>query len=50
LYPPLRFASLYVAVGTARKTGVHRPPEPLFNPKDHDRATCRAALHLLRDS
>jgi hypothetical protein len=35
LYPPLRFASLYVAVGTARNTSVHRPPEPLFNPQDH---------------
>ncbi|CAK7281074.1 hypothetical protein SGPA1_11867 [Streptomyces misionensis JCM 4497] len=23
LYPPLRFASLYVAIGTARNTGLH---------------------------
>jgi hypothetical protein len=50
LYPPLRFASLYVAVGTARDIGVHRPPEPLFKTQDHDRETRRAALHLLRDS
>jgi hypothetical protein len=35
LYPPLRFASLYVAIGTARNTGLHRSPEPLYKPQDH---------------
>jgi hypothetical protein len=33
LYPPLRFASLYVAIGTARRNGPHRSPEPLLKPR-----------------
>jgi hypothetical protein len=35
LYPPPRFASLFLAIGTARNTSLHRSPEPLFKPKDH---------------
>ncbi|GGY46652.1 hypothetical protein GCM10010384_61380 [Streptomyces djakartensis] len=34
MYPRLRFASLYVAIGTARNTGLHWSPEPLFNSQE----------------
>jgi hypothetical protein len=36
LNPPLRFASLYVALGTARNTGHQRDPESLLTSQDHN--------------
>jgi hypothetical protein len=33
LYPPLRFASLYVALGTALQTASHQSPESLSEPR-----------------
>ncbi len=49
LYPQPRFANLYMALGTARKTGLPESQNPSSH-QDHNQFAWKSALHLWGDS